>query len=193
MITQHLTQKKAITLSELMIAMVIVGIIMLGVVSADYAIQKFYTNSSKGAVSGFNAIAMMDNITAVALTATGTMADPGIQVDSTILDNSGGGTGYTIGNNTFCIRSQVNPWQCYTTIAANGTTTYLYNCTKANPANCADTDTKIAQITSMTAKFVLVPTQGTQSLLFTFTLTVPDTDTTTKTYSTSVTPPNHRL
>ena len=190
-----LHKSDAITLAELMIAMVIVGIIMLGVVSSDYAIQRFYKDSSTGTVSGFNAIAMMNYISAVALKAQGTKVDPGIMVDSSILDPAApNGTGYTIGDRTFCIRTVQNPnsWQCFSAIGGVGTTA-LYYCTKLSPAVCVNTDTKLASLTRMLGKFVLVTTAGSQRLLFTYTLFVPDTDTTNKTYVTSITPPNHRL
>ncbi len=180
-------------MAELLIATAVISIIMLGIVSADYAMQKFYKTSSTGAVSGFNTIAMINNIYSVAFGAVGTAADLGIKVDPSIFDSSGGGASTVIGNQTFCIRTAQGPdsWECYTKVA--GTPDNLYRCTKAAAGVCTNTDTYVAPINSMTAKFVPNSAVSSQRLVFTFTLTVPDTDTTTKIYTTSVTPPNHRL
>ncbi len=186
---------KGITLSELLISAVIVGIVMLGVVSADFAIQKFYRDSSSGAVSGFNAIAMLNNISNTAYRATGSftnssgISDPGILVDTSIA-TANGASG--VGAKTFCIRTTDNPpWQCY----YRDDDGYLYYCSKNSATICTLSDTKVRleRLTSMSASFVSNTNVGSQSCIFTISLTVPDTDSTTKTYTAKISPPNHRL
>lgn len=187
-----LSDKNAITLSELLIATVIVGIIMLGVVSADFAIQKFYKDSSTGAVTGFNTIAMINNINNAAFNAVGSItpvADKGILIDTSIT----GGLD-SVAANTFCFRTTQNPpWQCYSGLLDASNVLNLYSCSKNSASSCATTDTKLAPITSVQASFTVVTTAGSQRCLFTVTLQVPDTNNTTKTYVSSISPPNHRL
>lgn len=190
---KNFDNNRGITLPELLIATVIIGIIMLGVVSADYAIQKFYTDSSKGAVSGFNTIALINHITAVAREAQGSFtnpADKGILIDTSIT----GGLD-TVAVNTLCIRfteTGPNNWQCYSRLTAGDGFNYLYTC-KNNGSICATTDEQLARVNTIEASFASNTNTNTQSCLFTLRLQVPDTDSTTKTYLTSITPANHRL
>jgi prepilin-type N-terminal cleavage/methylation domain-containing protein len=185
---------RGITLPELLIATFIVGIIMLGVVSADYAIQKFYADSSKGAVSGFKTIALINHISAVARNAQGSFTNPsnrGILIDTSIV-----GGGDLVALNTLCIRfaeNGPNNWQCYSRLTAADTFNYLYTCLKSNAAICATTDEQLARVNTIEASFTSNTNENTQRCLFTLTLKVPETDTTTKTYLTSITPTNHRL
>ena len=191
---------QGITLTELIIAMVIVGIIMMGIVSADFAIQKFYKDSSTGAVAGFNTIAMINNISTAAFSAEGSFTNPtdkGILIDTTITNGTD-----DLGANTFCIKTNRTgvPWECYSAILDASVTPVLnlYSCTRNSPVNnatiCLNTENKLAPITSISsAQFSLVTTAGIQRCLFTFQLQVPDTSSTTKIYSASITPPKHRL
>lgn len=197
LVTFRQMNQQAITLTELMISMAIVGIVMLGVVSADFAMQRFYNDSKNKVVSGFNAIGMVQNINNAAFNAQGSFTNPddkGIVIDSSIA--TAGGT--AVGQNTFCFRNYADPthiWQCYSILTSSGLN-YLYTCNKsANPPNtsCNITDTQIARITSMSASFTVDASQGTQRCLFKYTLVVPDSDNTTRTYTASMSPPNYRL
>lgn len=194
---RRIKKNTGITLSELIVSMTIVGIVMIGIVSADYAIQRFYKDSAAGALSGFDAIAMMNNISNNTIKSEGNISDKGIRIDTSIT----GGVD-AVAEKTFCIRVSTNPvnWTCYTQLTAADTFDYLYSCSKNAPATCALTDeilgklVKAAGAGGVSASFTLNAATGAQRCAFNFSLTVPNPDeVTTKTVNTSITPPNCRL
>lgn len=76
----NLSSKKAITLTELIVATIIIGIIMLGVSSVDYVIRKSKVTTSKSAQIATQAASMMNHITRSVSLAIGDKNNPGIEI-----------------------------------------------------------------------------------------------------------------
>ena len=75
-------EKKAITLAELITSTLILGIIMLGVASIDYALRQTHKGASQNTLIAMRTSAIMLHITKNAELATGDRNDPGIVVQN---------------------------------------------------------------------------------------------------------------
>ena len=191
----HLTNTRGLTLTELLVTSMIVGMIMLGVVTADLAVRQAEQGSSRGALTSMRLSSMMTHITRNAYLAVGNSTNLGIIISAVqgvdlITDPSNN-------VNYICIRQDISnspddfsndQWVCYTRITNAGVTN-LYTCTKpppAVPSNCTNADTNLGQITSdsfgnsitsaaalidpLRPKFVIDDTVGSQSMYFEITL-----------------------
>lgn len=191
---RHMT--RGITLVELLIAATVVGVIMMGVVSADYALRKQTQGSFTSAQSGLNAQVIVTHIINNAFLATGSNADQGIRIPATAA---------AADKSSFCIRTDdpaapATPWVCYSIL---GATEHVYTCAKAAPTRCAAADTDLGQVSGPTdvtqagagvyTQFILDGAVGSQQLLFTVKVTVPDTSAPggTRSVTASVSPPRH--
>ena len=180
--------RNALTLTELLMTTAIVGIIMLGVVSVDYALRKQNRSSYGSLLSLLGAQSIAQRVITEATKAVGTSADPGIVVGS---QTGGPGPVRITDVNTFCIRRDMKntptSWVCYwrsTTLADTVTgMVNFYTCTKSLPAGsvigqgCSSADTNLGPVVKVVAsfdKFVSTTTPGLQKLLFTVTVTVTD-------------------
>ena len=180
---------RALTLTELLIATAVVGIIMMGVMSADYAIRKQSVTASSSASANLYAQSIVTNIINNAYKATGSITDKGILIDTSL------GGPDTVAAGSFCARTDTVPdWVCYTVIPAlNGN---LYTCPKSpTPGACALSDKNLGKIISVTPQFTLVGAVGSQQLTFTVTLTVEDQSLPShqRSLTTSISPPGHRI
>ncbi|MBF0531809.1 MAG: prepilin-type N-terminal cleavage/methylation domain-containing protein [Candidatus Omnitrophica bacterium] len=102
----------ALTLIELLVASILVGIVMLGIVSFSQTMKQMHVTTQRSAVPAARVAAALAQITADAHTAIGNAADPGICVNAAnCLDFSN----YT---DLLCFR-RANPagnptdWVCY--------------------------------------------------------------------------------
>ena len=76
MISRH--NKTGLTLTELVVASVLIGIVMLGIASFDYAIKNIQDSTNRSAVLGMQAQPAMYEIVKAARTSTGYNGDSGI-------------------------------------------------------------------------------------------------------------------
>ena len=140
---------RALTLTELLIATTIVGIIMMGVVSSDYAVRKSFQSQSADALLSLHTRVIVNDIIKNAALASGYKNDLGIR---------------TLDANNFCIRQDPknlptpmdysdDPWVCYTTVPNSA----LYTCAKpagaVPPAACATSDQKLGAVVSVAPSF----------------------------------------
>jgi Tfp pilus assembly major pilin PilA len=201
--------KHGITLTELVVATFVIAIIMIAVVSADYAIRKRNVSAFQNTSSGLVGQILLHHIMTSAFQAVGSTVNP---ADSGILI----GTAGTGDAGTFCIRTVKSPdtWICYSMINANPAT--LYTCSRAAAGQCVGTDTgysalgKVdvsvsADVTNANAGvytlFTANSTLGSQQMVFTVTVRAlsPDTtaanvaNATSKPLTASISPPMHRI
>lgn len=163
-----------LTLMELLISIIIVGVIMMGVVSSDYAIRKHSDSATNSASASINLQGYVAHILNNASLAIGNAADKGILIGAEIADV-----------NSFCIRIASTPtWRCYTGLGAGS----LYTCTKAAAGTCTAVDTgytSLGTVSSVVPTFTLNSAVGTSQVVFGVTVTVADTSTSTGTRSLS--------
>jgi prepilin-type N-terminal cleavage/methylation domain-containing protein len=188
--------KKGLTLTELIVATSLVGIILLAIVSTDYALRNQYKAMSTSGISGLSASAVLNHIMGNAVQAVGSVTPDASQTGVLI-----GPTG-ALGANTFCIRRPVaagtsDPliWTCYSTVTVSGKN-YMYNCTPTPAGDCSTASVgyqNLGEITGVTAGFTQNPGAGSQQMVFTSQVTVPDGKGGTLVYSATVSPPMHRL
>ena len=155
----NFTSDAGITLTELLIASIIVGIVMLGAVSIDYAVRRSQTNIIDASRIAMNLQAAMLQMTNDAMLTTGDASDQGIRFDDS-------GTGATdIQNICFRYDADNNPnsytndqWFCYSQ-GGRGQNNEIFRCTSlsdtsvglTNPltTNEACTDTATRKGTSL--------------------------------------------
>jgi Tfp pilus assembly protein FimT len=147
---QRLGNTQGLTLVELLITTSIVGMIMLGMVSIDYALRSNDQQQSRTSLVSLRTSAMMFDITSEASQAFGDVATRCIQLGNLSNNNT----------NYICIYQDANgnanynaagdaagdQWVCYTHRATN-----MYKCTfTANngPNNCGPGDQLIGTVTS---------------------------------------------
>ncbi len=128
-----IARNSGLTLTELVIASILVGIVMLGIYSVDYALRGSRAAASDDSLLAMKTWATMGHITQNAKLAVGDISDPGIAASS--------------GNNYLCFRQDttITPnnynddvWQCYSKLSNN-----IHACAKtagAGPSACANTD-----------------------------------------------------
>jgi len=151
---------RAITLTELLVATTVIGIIMIGVVSSDSAIRKNAQNQNAGTLLTLNTRALVNVMISNASLATGYKSDPGFDFPPNAV--------LTIQNtppSSFCVRQDMNintkvpnntpedysddRWACYTVIAPN-----LYACLKASKnSSCLASDTLVGPVVSLAVNF----------------------------------------
>ncbi len=154
------------TLTELLVSSVLIGIVMLGVVSVEYASKRAQENISRRSIATARVSSMMLHMAKNAALTVGDVTNIGIQT---------GGTG----NSSYsCFRQDVpqtpdvysdDTWVCYTL----RTTNVLYTCNnQPSPTFCADTNTTIRTLGSATAFTVTyTPSSSTQDNKVTISLT----------------------
>lgn len=159
----HIKSPKSITLTELIISTAMIGIVMLGMASVDYAIRQAQITTSKKAQLAMRVGAMLITVAKNAALATGVSSDTGIRI------NPASPIGTPENNSYACFRQDVNDtaitdipnsdvncsnstlksrntpgdftddcWICFTLRAAGGgNPPTLYQCTRNNnPALC---------------------------------------------------------
>lgn len=199
---------RAVTLTELVISTAVVGIIMLGVVSSDYAIRQKSDAAFSSASSTLGVQAMINHIIRNAAQAIGdgTGAGKGI-LDGAINQQPDAQVGDP---NTFCIRQDLNVdgsdhnpltpgnytddrWVCYT-VQSNS----LFTCNRAAVGKCILADNgynNLGQASAVGRLFDVQDDNGPtpQTMLFTVTVTVPDPSGNPKSLTSSVSPAGHRI
>ena len=167
---------RGITLTELIVATAIVGIVMLGVMSADYALRKQHNTVFNRTDAVLRARGIMAHIMRNANNAYGSPSDPGI-----VKDLPGG---------TFCIRTKTTPsvvtWVCYSKAGGNEVT-----CNKPPSTACDPGDAGysiLGPVVSVTPAFAPSNTPGNQNNTFTVTVIVADKDGVNKTIIDAVSP-----
>ncbi len=175
--------RQGLTLTELMIALSLVGVMMIGIVSVDRAIRKQYEDVVSGASSTDNAGLILAHVMNNAITAVGSMTPAD---DRGVWSANDGAA-----NAVSCIRVNYTPtWACYS-IASS----VLYTCTRNSTGACVSTDPGYAVLgraNNMSTQFAFTSTPPNQSLLYTLTVTIPF-GAGTKTASASTALPQHRL
>ncbi|GEM_PF-1284501 len=84
----RIKEQKAITLTELLVASILIGIVMVGVMAVSYAIKSMQDTTNKGAILSMRTTATMNHISKNVALAIGYKDDPGIVVDI-VLDGHG--------------------------------------------------------------------------------------------------------
>ena len=118
----------ALTLVELLVATAIIGIVLIGVVSVDYAIRQSEQTASHSTLVSMRTSMAMSRITKDAALAAGDLSNPGIYTYESALPL----------RRTLCVRQDVNDPNIYTDdtwiCSTQGTDTDLYRCTETAPA-----------------------------------------------------------
>jgi len=134
--------KKGITLSELLIAMLIVSVMMVGIVSTDRTIHRMDRDMSREGALFFQTQAIGEQIRQAALRATGDKTNPGIEMF--MKDNE---------DNFICFRhdDEANPtpaeysddtWQCFSFVRTAAPNAFkeigsaVYACQNGTPSTC---------------------------------------------------------
>lgn len=73
--------RRGITLTELLVAGILIGIVMLGVISVSFAIKKMQETTNKAALLAMRATGVVTHMTKNVAMAVGYQDDPGIVVD----------------------------------------------------------------------------------------------------------------
>ncbi|MDP2654541.1 MAG: hypothetical protein Q8Q08_11015 [Candidatus Omnitrophota bacterium] len=145
------------TLTELIVATILVGIVMVGTVSVDYAIRRTRQSTSFSGINSLETSATLLHISRNIALAVGD------QQNSGIFDLAGGGS------DGFCIRQDIlttpgdytdDEWKCYTRIAQR-----IHFCTKTavqGPLACVGTDETVG---------FTVYDSGTGTDMFTYSIT----------------------
>ncbi len=136
-----LQSKSGLTLTELIVASVLVGIIMVGIVSFNFAMKRLEDTSSSTAILASKAAAFMSIIKKDAQKAVGNLTDNGVMTD---------------GNTTICFRHDVastpsdytdDQWVCYNhsgaaprAVSRHENVTAPIPCT--SPVNCTAQDSR---------------------------------------------------
>lgn len=191
-----------LTLTELIVSTAIVGIVMLGVVGADYAVRYTEKSGRDVALTEMRMARMMRHVMSNAYLAIGTSANPGIVIGSLGNNNS----------NYVCFRhddnedmlisaGNVDQWRCY----SRRTNNFVF-CTRNTANSCPGGATVIGQVTdTMYAdnppSFIMDDDVNVQKIEFNFTLaTRPDPAAAddpmtnpTRVLTSSVTPYLHRF
>ena len=175
------TNEKALTLTELIMASAVVGIVMMGVVSSDYAIRKHSDAAFNGAILSVNTQGILNHITNNAYQANGSTGNPGIVIGT-------GGNGVSV--NTFAIRiNSVGPvWICYTLTGG-----HLYTCSRTAAGSCSSGDTNLGIVQSIAPNFTTNNVAGSVQMVFTVTVTSVDSAGNSKTVSANVSPPGYSM
>lgn len=106
----HLNNRKGVTLTELIVSSVLVGIIMIGVVSFNFAMKRIEESSSRISILSANAATFLSMIKKDAMKATGYIDDSGVR------------TFQSGGNRCICFRHDEDDdpndydgdvWKCY--------------------------------------------------------------------------------
>ena len=154
------------TLTELLVSTALIGIVMLGVVSVEYASKRAQENISRKSIVTARVSSMILHIVKNAALTGGDVTNVGIQT---------GGTG----NSSYsCFRQDIpqtpgdysdDTWVCYTL----RTTNVLYTCNnQPSPTFCADANPTIRTLGSATAFTVTyTPDSSTQDNTVTISLT----------------------
>lgn len=163
----HLNQN-GLTLAELFVSTVIIGIIMMGVVSVDFALRSTEQQQSRSSIVSIRTSAVLEDIVKTASQAYGDAASQCIQLGN-ITTNS---------TNYICVyRDYGSPsdysddnWQCYTRIGTD-----IHKCTRSlgsGKGNCLSTDLKIGTVTVDTFDAPDTPVVVSTSPDFYFSVTV---------------------
>lgn len=135
--------QKGLSLAELLVSTVIIGVIMMGIVSVDYALRSTDQQQSRSSITAIRTAAVLDDIVKTSTQASGDAATRCVQI----------GNITTNATNYICIyRDYGTPaeysddnWQCFTRIGTN-----IHKCTRslaADKGQCATTDPIVGSVT----------------------------------------------
>lgn len=182
---------RGVTLTELIIAMSIVGVIMLGVISVDLAMRKQADNSQTGTYAMLYAQSVLQPILSTAFRAVGAGDDIGFWPNPWTNPFSG---------RSFCVRTSMTPvnWVCYTMTPNMSTSGDIYTCNRSTPNNCVSADngyTQMGTVRSVQPVLNFSGGFGSSQRLFTATVSVDDPSTAVgyRSVTSSVSPPGHSL
>ena len=125
--------RSGLTLTELVIASILVGIVMVGIFSVDFALRGSRAAASDDSLLAMKTWATMEHISKNAKLAVGNIVNPGVAAAS--------------GNNYLCFRQDTattpddysdDIWRCYSRFSNN-----IHTCTKtaaAGASSCNSTD-----------------------------------------------------
>ena len=154
--------KKGMTLTELMVSTMLVGIVMLGAISANYAILKSRREATDSASLAMQTSAIILNITRNASNAVGDANNPGMVM-------------VTIGSD-FCFRQDIpvtpgdyadDTWKCYTRISEK-----IYMCERTSAEGsglCIATDHVLGTVFSFNP--TITTNEATSEMLFSIEIT----------------------
>ncbi len=166
----NLKENIALTLTELIVATIVMGIVALGVGAVDVALRQSHHSTSRNAIVAMRTSAIMLHVTKDVEMATGDRADSGIRVDD------------PVNTTNIWIRREdpTNPspdpnsyvddiWVSYTYDSGNHN---LYYCTVPNNTTpCTTADQNLGTLANLRATPVFDETLGTQNFYLEVTLT----------------------
>ncbi|MBF0484974.1 MAG: prepilin-type N-terminal cleavage/methylation domain-containing protein [Candidatus Omnitrophica bacterium] len=173
---------KGITLAELLVSLVVVGVVMVGVTAADHAFRRLDRENTHDSTLYVRAMALAEMIRKDANLAVGSALSPGVQIDTTAnnflcfrQDNNHDGS---IDNNPGTVAPFIgvrDSWQCYSKPGDTAADVDVFKCTKtipAGPSVCAVGDTGYQYVGKMAWDvFTIAPNPPTfVGTKFTFTL-----------------------
>ncbi|MBF0484980.1 MAG: prepilin-type N-terminal cleavage/methylation domain-containing protein [Candidatus Omnitrophica bacterium] len=132
---------KGITLLELLVSLVVVGVVMAGVTAADHAFRRFDRENTHDSTLYIRAMALAEMIRVDASLAVGWATSPGVQIDTTAnnflcfrQDNNQDGV---IDNNPGTVAPYIgvrDSWKCYSKPGAAAANVNVYKCSRTIPA-----------------------------------------------------------
>ncbi len=160
--------QRGLTLAELLVTTMIVGVIMIGMVSVDYAIRSNDQQQSRAALATLRTAATLQDIVATATQAFGDMSTRCVQMANLTTDAT----------NYICIYRDFgtpvdysdDSWQCYTRHVNN-----LHKCTRtlaSGKGACANTSPIVGTVTIDTFSAPDTPIFITTSPNFYFQVTI---------------------
>lgn len=144
----------AMTLTELLVSTALIGIIMLGVVSVEYASKKSQENMSRRSIVTARTSGILFHIAKNAGFAVGDITSVGVQIAGT------GDTSYA------CFRQDIpltpgnysdDTWVCYTRRSTN----LVHTCNKASPTFCSASDSVLGAATALSVAYTIDSTAQT--------------------------------
>lgn len=172
--------KRGVTLTELIIAAVLVTVVMAGVYSTDIGLRRINKQLTDEATAAIELVPMMNHIMNNALKIEGSPSDYGMCIDGqATVPICNAGAPYT-----FCFRAtSEGNFYCYSQFG-----TELYACIDTTWVECTTGDFHIGDIAANTFNPVNNPRYSTVNNTFTITLDPVD-DTLTESISASISPP----
>ena len=166
MLTWH--DQRGLTLAELLVTTMIIGVVMIGMVSVDYAIRTDEQQQSRTSIATLRTQATIQDIVATATQASGDMITQCVQLANLTTDT----TNYICFYRDFGTPSDFtdDSWQCYTRHTNN-----LHKCTRTlaqGKGACVNTDPIVGTVTMDTFNAPDTPFVVTTSPNFYFQITI---------------------
>ena len=145
------SKRKGITLTELLVASILIGIVMVGVIAVSFAIKKMQETTNKSALLAMRATAVITHMTKNVALAVGYQDDPGIVVGErwvSIRQEQGESGNFTDDLWVIYYYSAHNLYFCTQTVDEGGSV-------PDSGGNCPESPSKLLSANVLKAKFTL--------------------------------------